>query len=139
MPFESLPMIAGGDIRPSRFVKVSTAADMTCLEADANEKIIGVSSDATQDAPLANADTDAAEAGDQVHIQPIGSKCKVTVGSGGVTRGAQVKSDSDGKAVLAATTGTTSQWIAGTALESASEDELADILVESFAFRPAIV
>src|SRR5688572_18879068 len=102
MPFENPPFVAGGDIRPCRFVKVSTAADNTVLEADANELPFGVSTNATQDAPIPNADGDAAEAGDQVHISPPGRVCDLEIGSGGVTRGAWIKSDADGKGVLAA-------------------------------------
>lgn len=138
MAFDSIQHIAGGDIRPSRFVKQSTAADYTVLEADANEMIIGVSTNATQDAPLPSGDGDAAESGDSVAINPIGSYALVKVGSGGVTRGAKVKSDADGQAVLAATTGTTMQWVAGIAVESASEGEFAKILVMVMPHYPAL-
>lgn len=138
MSFDSFPHAAGGDINTSRFVKISTAADNTVLEADANEQICGVSSEAAQDAPIPGASALAAVSGDSVSVHPIGSIACVLVGSGGVTRGANVKSDADGKAVLAATTGTTVQWIAGTALETAAAGELAKILVQSFAHRPAL-
>lgn len=129
MPFETIQGVAGGDIRPSRFVKLSTAADNTFLEADANEVTIGIATDATQDAPLPSADGDAAEAADQVHVNPIGCVAKLYIGSGGVTRGAYIKSDADGKGVLAATTGATAQNIGAIALESASEDELCSVLI----------
>ena len=129
MSYESFPIVAGGDIRPARFVKLSTSADFTVLEADANEVTIGIATNATQDAPIPSADGDAAEAGDQVHVNPIGSVCLLEIGSGGVTRGANVKSDGDGKGVLAATTGATAQNVGAIALESASENEFAKVLV----------
>lgn len=137
MPFESIPMIAGGDIRPSRFVKISTAADNTVLEADANEKCFGIATEATQDAPLAGADGDAAEATDQVMIHPPGSMCQLTIGSAGVTRGDRIKSDSDGKGVVCAVVGTTNQEIGAEALESALENELCWVRVVSYPYMPA--
>lgn len=136
--FEAIQALAGGDINPSRFVKLSTAADYTLLEADANEQTVGASTDATRDAPVPNASTLAAASGEPVHVKTIGSICLVTVGSGGVTRGALVKSDADGKAVLAATTGTTVQWVSGRALATCAEGELAPILLESYPYRPAL-
>ncbi len=138
MAFDSIQHVAGGDIRPARFVKQSTAADYTVLEADANERVIGVATNATQDAPIPSGDGDAAEAGDSVAVNPIGSYSLIEVGSGGITRGALVKSDTDGKAVLAATTGPTLQWIGGQAVETASAGEFAKILVMSFPHYPAL-
>lgn len=125
----SIPMVAGGDIRPARLVKLSTAADFTLLEADANERCFGVSMDATQDAPIPNADGDAAESGDHFMYYGAGEECVLEIGSGGVTRGAMIKSDADGKGVLAATTGTTLQWVAAEALETASAGEKAKVRV----------
>ena len=138
MAYNTFSAVAGGDIRPSRFVKLSTAADHAVLEADANEQIVGVSSESTQDAPIPSASANAAEAGDQLNVQQIGTIALVEVGSGGVTRGANVKSDADGKAVLAATTGATMQWVGGQSLASASEGELAPILISPFPHYPAL-
>jgi len=131
-------LISGGDIRQARFIKLSTAADHTALESDANERIFGVSVDAAQDAPMPAADEDAAEAGDPFRYYGVGEECTVQVGSGGITRGALLKSDADGKAVLAATTGATMQWVAAEAIESASEDELARVVVRSYPHYPAL-
>lgn len=129
MPFENPGLVAGGDIRPNRFVKLSTSADNTVLEADANELTFGVSSEATQDAPIDGASANAAEATDPLEVKTVGQVAKLEIGSGGVTRGAFVKSDADGKGVLAATTGATAQNIGAQALESASEGELANVLI----------
>lgn len=138
MSFDLHPYTAGGDIAVSTFVKLSTAADNTVLAAGDNVQTVGVSNEAAKDAPIPNASALAGVAGSPVRVYPIGSIAKVIVGSGGVTRGALVKSDTNGAAVLAATTGTTLQWVAGRALQSALEGELVDVIVESYPYRPAI-
>lgn len=132
MPFENPSLVAGGDINTCRFVNLSTSADNTVLEADANEEVLAISTDAAKDAPLDGASTLAAAAGDDIHLNLPGSVCKLLIGSGGVTRGAWIKSDADGKGVLAATSGTTAQFYGALALESASEGEYATVLVWPF-------
>ena len=136
---ELIPAVAGGDIRASRFVKVSTAADATLLESDANEMTVGISHEAPRDPPLDGADsTEIAEATQQFDYYGEGRVCLLQIGSGGVTRGAQIKSDADGKGVLALTTGAVMQWVGAIALESASEDEFARVLIKSFPIYPAL-
>lgn len=130
--------VAGGDIRPSRFVKVSTAADHTVLEADANEAVIGISHESTQDAPISGASANAAESGDQLTVYGIGRSCLLKIGSGGCTRGDELKSDADGQGVTRATTGTTLQHVGAIALESASEGEFARVLVHRTSVYPAL-
>lgn len=137
--FEPIEAIAGGDIRTARFIKPSTAADATLLECDANEMAVGISAEAPRDPPLDGADaTEIAEAGGQFEYYTEGHVCLLQLGSGGATRGAQLKSDADGKGVLAATTGATMQWCGAIALESASEDELCKVLVKVFPIYPAL-
>lgn len=136
--FDTPSFVAGGDINPSRFVKQSTAADFTVLEADANEAVIGVSHESAQDAPIPGASTLAAASGDQLFVYPIGAVCLLTIGSGGCTRADELKSDADGKGVTRATTGTTIQNVGALALESASENELAKVLVFRSSVRPAL-
>jgi hypothetical protein len=138
MAFNSFSAMAGGSIATSRFVKLSTAADHAVLQAGANEEIVGVSSEAAQKAPIPGASVAAAESGDQLNVHPIGAIALVEVGSGNVTRGDRVKSDSSGKAVTAAATGTTVQWVGGLALASALEGELVPVLVHPYPFRPAL-
>lgn len=135
--FQAIPATAGGTIRTCRFVKINTADNYELLEADANEEVVGVSSQAAQDTPTAGASANAAEDTDSFRYFPEGLIALVKVGSGGVTRGAKVKSDADGQAVLAATTGTTLQWVGGYALETASEGEFAKVLLKFFPYRPA--
>ena len=101
---EPIQAKAGGTINPSRFVKISTAADMTLLQAGANDFVCGVSMENTRDAPLDGASTVLADSGDPCEYYGEGRIAPVTVGSGGVTAGADVKSDASGQAVLALTT-----------------------------------
>lgn len=134
-----IPVVSGGDIRPARFIKLSTSADHTVLESDANERIFGVSIDAAQDAPIPNADGDAADSGDFFRYFGPEEEATLELGTGGATRGDMLKSDADGKGVVAASTGTTVQWIGAEALESGSAGEKIKVLVKSYPFRPALV
>ena len=93
MAYNTFSAMAGGSIYPSRFVKLSSAADQTVLQAGTNDEVIGVSSDAAQHAPIPNALTTAAEAGDALKIESIGTIALVEVGTGGVTRGDRLKAD----------------------------------------------
>ncbi len=137
--FETPKLVCGGTIRPSRFFKASGSADHTILESDANEATLGIATDATRDAPQSGSSANAGEDGDQMSVNMPGVVCKLYIGSGGITRGAFLKSDADGKGVAAATTGTTLQWVGALALESASEGELASVLVlPPTPYRPAI-
>lgn len=136
--FETLPGIAGGTIRPARFIKQSAAADATFLEANANEWPVGISAEGPRDAPLDGASGDIASATHQFEYYSEGRVCVLEIGGGGVTRGAAIKSDADGKGVLAATTGTTEQNIGAYASESALEGELCRVLVKIHSRYPAL-
>lgn len=139
-------MSAGGTIRRSRFVKQSTTENNTCLEADANEQTIGISQIGGREAPIPSVTADppeAAQDGDLVNIhcnEGLRDDVVLEIGSGGITAGAQIKSDADGKGVAAATTGTTVQWVGAIALEAASAGELCKVLVVSpaYPYRPAL-
>ncbi len=121
--------IAGGDIRPSRFVKQSTSADHTVLEADANEAIIGIASEAGREPPLPSVSTIlAASSGDNVLVYTEGDTCLLELG-GTVAAGDNLKSDADGKGVAIATTGTTAQEIGAKALTSGASGEFIRVQV----------
>ena len=122
------PLIAGGTIRRARFIKVSTAADHTALEAGANERVCGVTADWAHDAPIDGSDINHALAGDNLTFYGVGETCIVTVGSGGITRGDLLFSDAYGNAVTGITAAA-GRWISGEALESAAAGELAEIIV----------
>ena len=102
--------IIGAAIRQYRFVKISTAADNTILECDAEEVDCGVSLEA------------GTAAADIIKYQKDGI-AKVQLG-GTVTRGAWVNSDADGKAVTESTTNT---WASGKALRSGVSGDIVEV------------
>lgn len=133
MPFASTPSIVAGEtIGPYRLVECSTAADNTGLQAGANARCIGVASGDTKQFDSANH----AEDGDSVSLQP-GAVVLVEAG-GTIARGAQIKSDGDGKCVTLATTGTTVQEAAGICLESAASGTIVRVLWQPSQIRPAL-
>ncbi len=92
-------LIAGGTIAPFRFVKVSTAADDTGLQAaEATTTILGVSDGSTNGPTSANH----AVSGEPINLQ--GGDVVLVQCSGNITRGALVESDANGKAQTATTT-----------------------------------
>ena len=129
MPAHTTSILAGGNIYPSRFIKISTSADNTALQAGSNEDVIGISTEATKDAPLSGASAYAGVDTYQMHYYPNGTECLLEIGSGGVTRGDYLKSDTNGKGVSAATTGPTAQFIGAQALESAAAGDFARVMV----------
>ncbi len=99
-PYGFPGQVAGGTIAPKRFVKMSTSADNTVLQATANDRCDGVSQQGQRDAPgLTGSDAVvAAAAGDQIDTYTPGDLCYVVAGASGCTRSVWVKSDSAGKA-----------------------------------------
>jgi hypothetical protein len=111
-------LIAGGDIYPFRFVKCSTAADDTGLQAaEITTPILGVSDGSTKVSVGTGSDLHAAS-GDPITLQ--GGDVVLVQAGGNITRGAMVQSDSNGKAVTAATT-TGLNYQGYVALQSASD------------------
>jgi len=111
-------LIAGGDIYPWRFVKVSTAADDTGLQAaEANATVLGVSDGSTKVAVGTGSDLHAAST-DPITLQ--GGDVVLVQCSGNITRGALVESDANGKA-QAATTTTGARFHGYVALQSGSD------------------
>ena len=108
-------LLAGGDIYPYRFVKVSTAADDTGLQATAStETILGVSDASTNGF---NSDYHA-QSGQPITLQ--GGNIVLVIAAGNITRGAFVQADSNGKAVTAVTTAASKAFQGYVALQSAT-------------------
>lgn len=129
---------AGGDIYPCRFCKNSTVTDRYVLQAGANEEGIYVAQEATHDTPgLTGAGTKAAAADQTVYVWEQGDDALVECG-GTVTKGAKVKADTDGKAVVALTTGTTMQWVLGYALESGVSGSKILVKLHAMPYYPAL-
>lgn len=119
--------MANGNIRPSRFVKQDTTANFKVLEADANERTIGVSNEATREAPISGSSTYAAIAGQELGVYGPGDECYLEIGSGGCVAGDLLTPDADGKGVINTTD---KRWYGARALETASENEFAKVLIE---------
>lgn len=102
LPYPSF--VAGGTIEPCRFVKAGTA-NHTVLQADAAAVCLGVSGEDAELAPTAaSVATAHATSGDPVTVHPPGAICLLQMGSGGCTRFLPVKSDANGKGVIASST-----------------------------------
>ena len=120
-----LSLVATGDIRPSRFVSMSTAADFTVAESNAGDWVLGVSQMGTRDAPgLSGAGTDAAQPGENLHIFTNGQTACLECGTT-ITRADILKPDGDGKAII----GTTGVYYGAQALESGVSGDLIQVIV----------
>ena len=130
---------AGGTIRVSRFVNLSTTETNTVLEADANEKVTGITQAGGRTAPTPDVTTDPVEAaqdGETLGVHVAGELDSQTVllelGTGGATAGDYLESDADGKGVTAATTAETIRYIGAEAQESGSAGEKIRVIPRSF-------
>lgn len=133
--------LAFGTIRPCRVVKAYTSADYGVLEADANEFGIGISMEGTEEAPIPSASTNAATgtttAPLPLNIHGPNELCKLELG-GTVAAGDLIKSDADGKGVVALLTGTTIQNIVARALQAGDSGDKIDVVVQSWKLLPAV-
>ncbi len=140
MPNTPPTLVAGGTIRVSRFVKLSAAADDTGLEGGANDEVIGVAYEGSNYPPLSDLVTtsNAATVGQEFRLYGPGDVCQIVAGDA-VTRGAKLKSDSQGRGVPIASSGTTQQFYGGFALQSATAaGELIRFLVHPGSVYPAL-
>ena len=81
-------IVAAGDIRPSRFITISTAANHRALEFNAGDtKVLGVSQEGTKEAPQAGSSDLAAAAGDHFQYFPGGPSTCWSWTPTGVRRG----------------------------------------------------
>jgi hypothetical protein len=95
---------AGGTIRTSRFISMDIAGDEnnTVIESNAGDAaVVGVTTEAAQDAPQSGASVNAAEDGDQVEYRGPGQECMLSVAETVATCGAWLMPDAEGEAVLA--------------------------------------
>lgn len=128
--------VADGTIRVCRFVKPSSSTDFRCVEADANELTIGISSEASRIAPLPTVTTDPPEAAQvneqlQVFTDPE-QVVMLRIGSGGITRGVEIISDADGNGVAVGSTAETVYQVGAIAEESAVEGELCRVVIRRY-------
>jgi hypothetical protein len=93
----NMSKLAGGTIRPARFVKYGTS-EGTVLEADAAEQIFGVSQKEQRRLATFLSDGNAAISGEIVGVHGPGEVCYLEI-AGTITLGTRLKSDADGKGV----------------------------------------
>ncbi|GAB6165613.1 hypothetical protein JCM19992_16130 [Thermostilla marina] len=137
MPNTPPQLVAAGDIRPCRFVKI--AAQHKAAECDANELPIGVSQQGTDKPEIENLSsaTLAAAAGESLQIYSVGDVCLLEAGAT-INAGDRLKSDADGKGVPIATTGTALQNYGAVALQDGAAGELVRVFVLIGSERPAL-
>jgi hypothetical protein len=100
MPYSTPSYIAGGNISPSRFVKLESGENNQVIQCVADDLAVGVSHEGTRTAPIPDADGYAAIEGETCQVYGLGEPCEVEAGDD-VTAGAKVKPDADGKAIPA--------------------------------------
>lgn len=120
------PMIANGNIAPSRFLKQDTTVDNKCLQAGAGNKLIGVSQRGTRNTPYSTLeDGFCAIAGEDLQIYGPEETCLLELG-GTVAAGDRLKADANGKGVTAAS-GDEYGAIAG---QAGTSGKLIEVVVE---------
>lgn len=135
-------MRASGTIVRSRFVSMDPTAPSTgsgsslgnnVVAAVANGKTIGISDVAGRTPPIPDVAIDppqAAQAGENVRVHCLGSRCLLEIGTGGCAPGDQLKAASGGTGVVCAT-GTVGR-IGAVAITGAVVGELAEVQVVRF-------
>ena len=128
--------LAKGDIIPSRFVKQDGTNDFAVIQATANDRTAGVAQDGTREAPIPSVATNlAAKTGETLRVHGDGEDALLELG-GTVTPGDRLKSDSVGRGVVIATTGSVNQNTAAVSLEGGVSGELIRVQVERQVERP---
>lgn len=127
---------ADGTIRVCRFVKPSSSTDFRVEEANANELTLGISSEAGRYAPIPTVTADpveAAQAGEQVNVYTDPEQVvMLMIGTGGITRGAEIVSDADGQGIAVAAAAGTTYQVGAIAEESASAGELCRVTIRRY-------
>ncbi len=126
----SVSVVAGGNISPNCFVKLSTTADRTVLMAGAGDRIFGVSQQFHRFPPWEGLDDGyIAIANESCSVWTMDTNTEALVQCGGtVTQGDYVKSDGSGHAVTAGSDG---DEFGGQALESGVSGTLIKVLLKS--------
>ena len=93
--------LAGSNIRPCRFVKIGTSTGYV-LEADAGERVLGISQMGTRRSPYIDSNGYAASANEPIQYFDETSECPLELG-GTVAAGDLLKSDNEGCGVTAST------------------------------------
>jgi len=131
MPLYNPSFIAGGDIFPARFVRIT--GEFTVQQcSNKDQSIIGVSQEGTFSPPnlatlLGGTESKLAASivngtGQSLKVFGLGDVCMITTGTGGATAGTKVKTDGDGKAINIGTVAGVYN-VGGTALNTVNAGE----------------
>lgn len=128
---QSPKLRAGGNISPATFVKVSTAAPHTCLQAGSGDRTIGISQPGTKfpQGLLGVSNTYAAQAGDEIDIFGLGDITRLVLGTGGCAANDLLLPDGSGNGVVASAVGSAVQWVGAIALEDGNAGEQVEVQV----------
>ncbi len=123
--FDQESVIAGGDIRQFRFIKMDTTANSQVLEADAGEATIGISTGASEVAPTDGVTALAASDGEVVEWLPPGRVALLTADATGWTRGDFIMSDANGLGDVAAN----GNWVGAQAIDTVAANETGEVKI----------
>ncbi len=141
MPNTPPNLMASGNIYPSRFVQIDSSYAKKVKLGSANCQCLAVAHEGTNYPPLNDLSLTAyaAQDGEYIKIYGDGDVCLLEAGDA-ITTGGRLKSDSVGRGVAIATTGTTIQQFGAVALESAdAAGEMILVQVTSYrSERPAL-
>ncbi len=134
-----LQLVARGNITPFRFVRLDTSTENGCVQAGDNTDVIGIAQGGTNKPDVSGLISAqyAAESGQPVRVAGVGAITLVEAG-GTVSPGQYLKSDSSGRAVPVATTGTTIQNYGAIALQGGSTGSIIRVMVLIGKVRPAL-
>ena len=133
-------LVAGGTVMPHRFVSPDASAEHQGIQATANSQIIGISGSETKFAPLEDlvSTNPHAETGDQIRLHGDGQSQILVEAGAAFTSGVRLKADANGKAVAAATSGTTPQEVGAISQQAAAaEGDLVLVQVALQSHSPA--
>lgn len=100
----SYTKVAGGNVAPSRFVKLDVSNKGKVLQAGAGEMVFGISQEGTRNIPYSTLDDGfAAIAGENLRIYGPGDNGMMLELGGTVAVGDRLKSDANGKGVATTT------------------------------------
>lgn len=131
MPQTPPTLISGGNIYPNRFVMMDSSEDQQGIQATANAVTVGISGDSTKYPPLTGlvSNTYHAEDGDPITLRGAEESQTLLELGGTVAAGDYLKSDSNGKGVAIATSGTTPQNVGARALKAGVSGDLLEVEV----------
>ncbi len=139
MSATELQLTARGNILPFRLVRIDAASENGCLQAGDNTDVIGVAQSGTNNPEISGMVTAqyAAQTGQPVRVQGPGSIAMLELG-GTVTAGQYLKSDSQGRGVAVASTGTVIQNYGAVALQGGTSGSIIRAMVVVGKVRPAL-